>query len=67
MIRKSDSEMSNRMRILIGYDGSQCAEAALHDLKRAGLPAQADALIMSVADVFLPPPINEEKGIPNIF
>ncbi len=52
--------MSDRMRILIGYDGSQCAEAALCDLKRAGLPAQADALIMSVADVFLPPPINEE-------
>jgi len=52
--------MNERMKILIGYDGSQCAEAALQDLRRAGLPAEADVLVMSVADVFLPPPVNEE-------
>jgi nucleotide-binding universal stress UspA family protein len=44
------------MKILIAYDGSECAEAALDDLKRAGLPARADAHILSVAEVWLPPP-----------
>lgn len=48
------------MKILIGYDGSDCADAALKDLKRAGLPQKAEAIVMSVADVFLPPPVNEE-------
>lgn len=48
------------MKILIGYDGSDCSDAALKDLKRAGLPQRAEAIVMSVADVFLPPPINEE-------
>jgi len=51
--------MNKRMKILIGYDGSECAEAALQDLRRAGLPAEADVLVISVADVFLPP-VNEE-------
>lgn len=44
------------MRILIGYDGSDCAEAALDDLQRAGLPRVAEALVMTVAEVWLPPP-----------
>ncbi len=48
------------MKILIGYDGSECADAALEDLKSAGLPKTTEALVMSLADVFLPPPINEE-------
>lgn len=48
------------MRILIGYDGSDCSDAALNDLKDAGMPEEAEVLVMSVADVFLPPPINEE-------
>jgi nucleotide-binding universal stress UspA family protein len=48
------------MKILIAYDGSECADAALDDLKSAGLPKTAEALVLSVADVFLPPPINEE-------
>ena len=48
--------MTERMKILIGYDGSECAEAALDDLKRAGLPASAEAHILSVAEVWLPPP-----------
>ncbi len=43
------------MKILLGYDGSESADAALHDLKRAGLPEEAQALIVSVADVFMPP------------
>ncbi len=48
------------MKILIAYDGSECAEAALKDLKSAGLPETAEALVMTMADVFVPRPINEE-------
>lgn len=48
------------MKLLIAYDGSDCAEAALEDLKSAGLPKTAEALVMTLADVFLPPPIHEE-------
>ncbi len=44
------------MKILIAYDGSDCADAALDDLRRAGLPPQAEALVVSVAEVWLPPP-----------
>ena len=44
------------MKILIGYDGSACADAALDDLTQAGLPAEAEAYILSVAEVWLPPP-----------
>lgn len=48
------------MKILIAYDGSECAKAALEDLKSAGLPTKAEALILSIADVFVPPPFDEE-------
>src|SRR5437867_10825467 len=41
-------------RLLIGYDGSPCAQAALDDLPCAGLPKELEALILSVADVWLP-------------
>lgn len=44
------------MRILVAYDGSECAEAALDDLTRAGLPPHADALVFSVVELWLPPP-----------
>lgn len=44
------------MKILIGYDGSGCADAALDDLKLAGLPANAEVQILSVAERWLPPP-----------
>ena len=43
------------MKILIGYDGSESADAALRDLQRAGLPDDAEALIVSVADVIMVP------------
>ncbi|HLA10953.1 MAG TPA: universal stress protein [Pyrinomonadaceae bacterium] len=42
------------MRILIGYDGSTCAHAALDDLRRAGLPRNAEAVILAVTEVWLP-------------
>lgn len=42
--------MGERMRVLIAYDGSVHADAALEDLRRAGLPDDAEALVVSVAD-----------------
>jgi nucleotide-binding universal stress UspA family protein len=43
------------MKILIAHDGSQSADAALIDLQRAGLPDEAEALVVSVADVMMVP------------
>lgn len=48
--------MEEKMKILIGYDGSASADAALDDLQQAGLPDECVAVVMSVAEVFLPPP-----------
>lgn len=45
------------MKILIGYDGSECGDAALDDLRRAGLPeGGVETLVVSVADYWLPSP-----------
>jgi len=48
------------MKILIAYDGSKCSEAALDDLTRAGLPDKGEALVVTVAEVWLPPPGNTD-------
>jgi nucleotide-binding universal stress UspA family protein len=49
--------MSETMKLLIGYDGSPCADAALDDVRRAGLPAEGvEAVVIAVAEVWLPPP-----------
>lgn len=53
-------------KIVIAYDGSACSEAALHDLSRAGLPAGVEALVLTVADVFLPPADDELPDEPAI-
>lgn len=42
--------MDKRMKVLVAYDGSAYADAALDDLRRAGLPDDAEALVVSVAD-----------------
>lgn len=48
------------MRVLIGYDGSEHAGAALEDLKRAGLPGDSEILVVSVGDLLMSsPPIQE--------
>jgi len=44
------------MKILIAYDGSECADAALDDLTHARLPATGEMHIMSVAAMWFPPP-----------
>jgi nucleotide-binding universal stress UspA family protein len=45
------------MKILIGYDGSESSDEALKDLRVAGLPDSVDARLVTIADVFVPPPI----------
>ncbi|HKR58949.1 MAG TPA: universal stress protein [Pyrinomonadaceae bacterium] len=53
------------MKILVAHDGSGGADAALDDLKNAGLPKAVEALVMTLADVVVPPSINE--GVDNTF
>lgn len=52
------------MKVLIGYDGSGSADAALEDLQRAGLGPEVEALIMTVADVFVPIDREVENTVP---
>lgn len=44
------------MRVIIAYDGSDGSQAAVEDLKRAGLGENVDATIVSVAEVWGPAP-----------
>jgi nucleotide-binding universal stress UspA family protein len=48
------------MKILIAFDGSESADKGIDDLQRAALPMEADALVVSVAEVWLPPPARDE-------
>jgi nucleotide-binding universal stress UspA family protein len=52
---------SLNMKILIAYDASHCAEAALDDLARCALPTEGEALVVTVAEVWLPPPDSVEE------
>jgi nucleotide-binding universal stress UspA family protein len=52
--------MKEKVKVLIAYDGSECADIALEDLKRAGLPPEAEASVICVADVFVPLPVDKE-------
>ena len=38
------------MRLLIGYDDSECADSAIDDMQRAGLPTKGEALVVTVAE-----------------
>lgn len=49
--------MKPKMKILIAWDGSESADDALDDLVRAGLPREAEAIMVSVAEMVLPPPM----------
>lgn len=49
------------MKILIGYDGSDCAKAAIEDLSRAGFPETAEAVILTVTETWLSEDLNEES------
>ena len=50
------------MKILIGFDGSECARAALDDLLRAGLPDIAQVTVIAAVDVFIPPSVRKEDA-----
>ena len=52
-----------RMKILIGYDGSQGAESAIADLQRAGLPPDTEVLVISVAEEWIPIPIRKDEKV----
>jgi hypothetical protein len=54
------------MKTLIAYDGSENAEKGIDDLSRARLPSEADALAVSVAEVWLSPPPGYE-GLDDTF
>lgn len=43
------------MKLLIAYDGSPHSDAAIDDLAKAGLPQEGEAMIVTVAEVWLPP------------
>jgi nucleotide-binding universal stress UspA family protein len=47
--------MTKPMKLLIAYDGSPGADEALEDLQRAGLPHETEAVVLSVADLWLLP------------
>lgn len=53
--------MSDSFKVLIGYDGSSFADSAIDDLKKAGLPDKVETVILTVAEVWLPP--HEENEI----
>ena len=49
------------MKLLIAYDGSESADTAIEGLLRSGLPSKdVEALVVSVAEVWLPPPAHNE-------
>jgi nucleotide-binding universal stress UspA family protein len=56
--------MNEKMKILLAYDGSQYADDAIESLRSAGLPGEAEVLVVSVADVFVPPAIGEGEMFP---
>lgn len=52
-------------KIIIAFDGSPGAETAVADMIRAGLPDRAEAKVLTIADVWLPPaPIGGDEIFP---
>jgi nucleotide-binding universal stress UspA family protein len=43
------------MRVLIGFNGSDAATEALHDLQYAGLPDETEVLLLTISETWLPP------------
>jgi nucleotide-binding universal stress UspA family protein len=43
------------MKVIIGYDGSRCARAAIWDLSRAGLPDDTHAVVISATEPVIDP------------
>jgi len=59
MFIKTEEKMMkdrDRMKILIAYDGSEGAELAIDDMKRAGLPRRAEAVVLTIVEEMIPMP-----------
>jgi nucleotide-binding universal stress UspA family protein len=53
-------------KLLVAYDGSPCSDEMLADLSHAGLPAELDVTVVTVAEVWLPPdPELSEPAFPD--
>jgi nucleotide-binding universal stress UspA family protein len=50
----------NVMKVLVAYDGSECANRALEDVQRAGLPEKTQVCVLAVVEHWLPPPSSLE-------
>lgn len=62
--------MKDRMKILVAYDGSESAQSIFYDLRRAGLPDQAEAVVISIDEQWMPLPNSYgmvERGSPSDF
>lgn len=55
--------MNELMKILVAYDGSTSADDALGDLPRAGLPRQADVLIVHIQENWQSPPSSAGESV----
>lgn len=52
--------MREKMKVMIAYDGSSYADAAITDVYRAGLPRDSEILVVSVMDLsVVSPPMSE--------
>jgi len=49
-----DMTQTRKMRLLVGYNGTPFAKAAIEELSRAGLPPNVDALVLTVAELCCP-------------
>lgn len=49
-------------KLLIAFDGSTCAEQAIDDLQKAGLPRFCAAEVLTIADFWLPKPAAGESS-----
>ena len=47
--------MKELTKLLIAYDGSDCSDAALDHLGRAGLPMALEVVVLTVANIIVPP------------
>ena len=54
------------MKILIAYDGSDCADGAIEDLSRAGLPDDTEALILTASETWLPKDFENESFVKTV-
>ena len=59
--------MTKGLRVLIGYDGSSYADAAIEDLRRAALPEKAEALVVSVGEDPIVPPFVSDASVDKAF